>query len=292
LAVAEAEHLPWVPLVGETYAIRKVLWTNGGRYDPKTKTWSVPQHREAAMQEIIHQRREKNGAQTTPSSDEVACEAEPLSDVELITRLCAGGECRSEDRVRIEGYLAQGDGLFGILCDQKSTVAQRSALFESERKCLLHLADLVRRVAWARRKVRDPIHTPEQVRDLMGPLLAPLAQEEMWVLHLDIKSQLIGDPVMVSRGNFEGTDACPQIIYRLALSIGASRCIAVHNHPSGDVTPSPADISVTRRLAQVGQLIELPLADHVVIGDGGRFSSIRRLHPECFAPHLLRHQAA
>nr|MDA3960759.1 hypothetical protein [Planctomycetota bacterium] len=57
---------------------------------------------------------------------------------------------------------------------------------------------------------------------------------------------------------------------------------AVHNHPTGDAEPSREDLAVTRKLAAAGRAIDVALADHVVLGDGGRFTSIRRNHPQCF----------
>jgi DNA repair protein RadC len=62
----------------------------------------------------------------------------------------------------------------------------------------------------------------------------------------------------------------------------ASSCIAIHNHPSGDPAPSAADRAVTMQLIAAGRHLGVPLNDHLVIGDGGRFSSLRRLHPECW----------
>jgi DNA repair protein RadC len=84
------------------------------------------------------------------------------------------------------------------------------------------------------------------------------------------------------KGDVDGFDAGPRAFFRMALGAGATSAIAVHNHPSGDVTPSVADHAVTRVLAAAGRLIDVPLVDHVVVGDGGRFTSLRRMSPELF----------
>jgi DNA repair protein RadC len=66
------------------------------------------------------------------------------------------------------------------------------------------------------------------------------------------------------------------------LTAGATACIAVHNHPTGDPAPSPADLAVTVRLVAAGRTVDVRLVDHLIVGDQGRFVSIKRNHPECF----------
>ncbi len=99
---------------------------------------------------------------------------------------------------------------------------------------------------------------------------------------LDPHSRLIGEPRMVSRGDVDGTDASPRALFRIALSVGATSCIAVHNHPTGDPTPSAADRAVTLRLVAAGRTVDLPLVDHVIVGDGGRCASLRTQEPSLF----------
>ena len=98
----------------------------------------------------------------------------------------------------------------------------------------------------------------------------------------DARSCLIGEPRVVSKGDVDGTDAGPRAFFRLALAAGASRCVAVHNHPTGDPAPSVADRVVTMRLHQAGRILDVTLVDLIVLGDGGRIASIRRDYPKCF----------
>ena len=83
----------------------------------------------------------------------------------------------------------------------------------------------------------------------------------------------------VSRGDIDGTEAGPRLFFRNALIAGAATTVAVHNHPTGDPSPSQGDLAVTRRLIECGRLIDCTLVDHIVIGDGQRHHSIRRSHP-------------
>ncbi|MBA3709610.1 MAG: hypothetical protein H0W83_12420, partial [Planctomycetes bacterium] len=149
--------------------------------------------------------------------------------------------------------------------------AELAAAFEIARR--LSLADL---------RDRPVLKTPEAVADLLAPLAASLAHEELWCLPLDSQSRLIGRPRVVSKGDVDGTDAGPRAFFRIAIAAGATTCIAVHNHPGGDPTPSAADRSATTRLAAAGRTVDVPLVDHVVMGTGGRFTSLRRSAPDCF----------
>jgi DNA repair protein RadC len=117
---------------------------------------------------------------------------------------------------------------------------------------------------------------------MFGVSMIGLPEERLLLLPLDPQSRLIEEPLMVSKGDVDGCDAGPRAFFRMALGAGATSAIAVHNHPSGDVTPSAADQAVTRSLVAAGRLVEVPLVDHVVIGDGGRFTSLRRMSPDLF----------
>ncbi|NRA37250.1 MAG: DNA repair protein RadC, partial [Planctomycetes bacterium] len=143
--------------------------------------------------------------------------------------------------------------------------------------------EIARRIARSKRADRPQLHTPEAVIELIAGDMAPLRQEELWCLALDSHARLIGEPRMISRGDVDGTDAGPRSIFRRALQLGACQVIVVHNHPSGDATPSDADYAVTKRLAQAGTILDLPLIDHLVIGDGDTYTSIRRSKPALFA---------
>jgi DNA repair protein RadC len=145
-------------------------------------------------------------------------------------------------------------------------------------------AELHRRLARSVPVNRPRLNTPEAVHALMGPRLAAEEVETFWALPLDARSRLIGEPRVVSRGDIDGTDAGPRAFFRAVIRTGATSCVAVHPHPSGEPEPSLADYSVTQRLVQAGRALDVALVDHVVI-TGGAFSSIRRLRPQLWAPN-------
>ena len=106
-------------------------------------------------------------------------------------------------------------------------------------------------------------------------------RDRLWCLPLDRQSRLIGAPRVVSKGDVDGTDAGPRAFFRAALTAGAVSAIAVHNHPSGDPSPSAADREVTRRLVQAGRTVDVALVDHLVLGLGA-YVSLRRDAGELF----------
>jgi len=144
------------------------------------------------------------------------------------------------------------------------------------------VSEIHRRLVTYRVPSRPSLTTPEAVHALMAPLLAAEEVETFYALPLDARSRLIGSPRRISQGDCDGTDAGPRAFFRAVVRAGAVSAIAVHNHPSGDPEPSPADSAVTKRLVQAGRSIDVPLVDHVVV-TGLRFRSLRRIHPGLWA---------
>jgi len=115
------------------------------------------------------------------------------------------------------------------------------------------------------------IREPEDVVRLFQPRLRDLTVEEFHLLALDSQSQVLRD-VLVTRGLLNSSLVHPREVYRPAIAEAAAGIIVVHNHPSGDPTPSTEDRAVTRQLVAAGQLLDLPLYDHVILA-GDRFIS-------------------
>ncbi|PLK45537.1 RadC family protein [Emticicia sp. TH156] len=103
------------------------------------------------------------------------------------------------------------------------------------------------------------------------PYLLDLSHEQFWVLLLNRANGIIR-PVQVSVGGLAGTVADPKIIFKCAIEYLASAIILVHNHPSGNLTPSQADKDLTRRVKEAGRLLDVPVLDHLIFGDNGYFS--------------------
>jgi len=100
-----------------------------------------------------------------------------------------------------------------------------------------------------------------------------LEQEELWVFCLDIKNRIFSE-MMIARGN--GNSACvdASVVFREAVRKAANAIVIIHNHPSGDPTPSPEDIEVANHLAQAGKLLGIEVLDCIILGNG-RFVSLK-----------------
>ncbi len=107
--------------------------------------------------------------------------------------------------------------------------------------------------------------------DIIRPYLMDLSHEQFWVLLLNRANEVIR-PFQVSIGGVAGTVADPKIIFKSAIEYLASAIILVHNHPSGNLTPSQADKDLTKRVKEAGRLLDIPILDHLIFGDNGYFS--------------------
>lgn len=113
------------------------------------------------------------------------------------------------------------------------------------------------------RKIRSPRDAVSIFREYIGHA----DREHFVMIMLDTKCTVIGCHT-VSIGDLSSSIVHPREVYKTAIALGAASIIVAHNHPSGDTSPSPEDVAVTKRLAEVGDLIGIELLDHLIIGDG------------------------
>jgi DNA repair protein RadC len=137
---------------------------------------------------------------------------------------------------------------------------------------VLAALELGRRAAAEDPVERPRIQGPGDVYLRLGPRLRDLPQEEFHALLLDTRHRVIRE-VLVTRGTLDASLITPREVFRVAVVEGAAAVILVHNHPSGDPTPSPDDRAVTRQIAEAGHALGIPVLDHVIVGDG-RFASL------------------
>ncbi len=142
--------------------------------------------------------------------------------------------------------------------------------------------ELGRRVERERAFPRARFPSPRSVWEHVIPELRGLERERFCLLLLDGKHRLLRE-LLVSEGTLNSSLVHPRDVFGPALREGAGALIVVHNHPSGDPEPSDEDLAVTRRLHEVGELLGLPLVDHVVVADGG-WVSLRERTEFALAP--------
>jgi DNA repair protein RadC len=105
--------------------------------------------------------------------------------------------------------------------------------------------------------------------------LSGLPTEEFWAIALDVRHRVVFDS-MLARGSLTGVEVHPRDVFRPLIKAGAAAVLFCHNHPSGDPAPSRADIELTTRLREVGDLCGIPVLDHVVVGADGYVSIAER----------------
>jgi DNA repair protein RadC len=140
---------------------------------------------------------------------------------------------------------------------------------------ILAAIELGKRVFQSRPLERNPIESPAAAAAALSHDLMWQPQEHFAVLLLDVKNRLIGTQV-ITIGTATETLASPREIFREVIRQGATRVIVAHNHPSGNVEPSVQDIDLTRQLLAGAQFLDIPLLDHLILGDGNH-QSIREI---------------
>jgi DNA repair protein RadC len=107
--------------------------------------------------------------------------------------------------------------------------------------------------------------------NVIAPMLTDLYHEEFWVLLLNQNNEVL-DRRLISSGGMAATIVDMRVFFRAAIEGKAVGVIAVHNHPSGSLKPSQADISLTQKLVQAGKIVEIPVLDHLIVSEKGYFS--------------------
>lgn len=131
---------------------------------------------------------------------------------------------------------------------------------------VLCVAELARRIAASSAKKRLALMTPDVIADYYMESTRHLAKEQLLLLLLDTKNRLIRDCIL-SVGTVNASLISPREVFLEALHYEAVNIILIHNHPSGDSTPSKQDIQITKRIAEAGKMLGIRLVDHIILGE-------------------------
>ncbi len=196
-----------------------------------------------------------------------------LTVAELLAVLLGTGSAGSRVLDVATALIAAQDGSLRRLAARPPAELLRTpGVGPSKAARLLAAFELANRLAREARPTLPRIREPEDVVRLFSPRLRDLPVEEFHLLALDSQSRVLRE-VLVTRGLLNSSLVHPREVFRPAIAEAAAGIIVVHNHPSGDPTPSAEDRQVTRQLVAAGQLLDLPLYDHVIIA-GDRFVSL------------------
>ena len=191
-----------------------------------------------------------------------------LSNAELLSLLI-------KDTAKTSGYevaqelLKKADGLAGI---KNINLESFPGIGKGKALELLALLELAKRLG-EKRKERSVITCPEDAADYAAPRLRYENREHMCVMLLNVKNHIIAWET-ISIGSLDASVVHPREVFRPAIIKGAASIILVHNHPSGDPTPSKEDLEVTARMVQVGRVMNISVLDHIIIG-GDNFVSMK-----------------
>lgn len=196
-----------------------------------------------------------------------------LSDAELIAILIGTGSTGNRSAVDLARELlglVNGDLYeFGKLPLQQLRVVK--GIGESKATTILAALELGRRRKEMQAKKRPKILSSNHSFEIVRSLYTDLQHEEFHIILLNRASEVIAIR-QISIGGIAGTYVDPKIIFKIAISHGASALILTHNHPSGTSRPSYSDEELTRRIKAFGALIEMPVLDHLIVTDNGYFS--------------------
>jgi DNA repair protein RadC len=197
--------------------------------------------------------------------------AETLADYELLEVLLYSAVPRKDTKALAKALLKRFGSLGGVMTAPAKDLGElrhvkgvATTLFRTVREVGVRLA---------REEVaqRDVLSSWDRLLDYCRVRLAHTGVEEFHLLFLDRKNGLIADEAQ-QRGTIDHTPVYPREVVKRALELGASAIIMVHNHPSGDPTPSSADVAMTREVAAAAEKLGIAVHDHVVIGRTGHAS--------------------
>lgn len=196
-----------------------------------------------------------------------------LSNGELLAILLRTGSARENVLAQAGRLLATWNGLAGLARVSFAELCAEHGIGEAKACQIKAALELGRRLAAALPEERPVITRPDDVAGLLLTEMSLLEQESLRVVLLNTKNRVLAIRE-VYRGNVNSARVRPAEVFRDAVRESCTALIVVHNHPSGDPTPSPDDIVVTRDLVAAGELLEIDVLDHIVIA-GGRFVSLK-----------------
>ena len=199
--------------------------------------------------------------------------AESLSDAELLAILLRVG-IQGQNAVQMGQHLLHKfNGLIGLYQASLEQVCQVKGVGMAKAAQLQAALELGRRYLKAQRGERPVIHSPKDAADQVIYEMSGFVQENLWVLLLDTRNRLI-DIEHLYQGSLNSSTVRVAEVFKKAMVMNAAAIIITHNHPSGDPTPSPEDIALTRTLVETGKMLDIQVLDHVVIG-GNSFVSLK-----------------
>ena len=205
-------------------------------------------------------------AQARPREKLLERGPQALSDVELLALLLRTGTAGKPVLALAEELLASG-GVAGLLGASRAQLQRVKGLGPAKQAELLAVAELARRALGQRLREREVMDSPQALREYLQLHLAHKTHEVFAVLFLDSQHRLLALEELF-RGTLGETSVYPREVLLRALHHHSAAVVLAHNHPSGSVQPSRADLALTQHLRQALALVDVRVLDHLIVGPG------------------------
>lgn len=189
----------------------------------------------------------------------------PACNLQELLASLIGGPRQMESA---QSLLHQFGSLHGLARANAADLASVLGVGETAAARLLAAVEISRRLLQPADASRS-ISSPADAAAILQPLLMHREQEYLYVLLLDTRNRVMGDPREIYHGSLNTSLIRVGEVFRDAVKVNAAAIIAAHNHPSSIPDPSPEDVAVTRILIEAGKLLDVDVLDHLVIGDPG-----------------------
>lgn len=195
-----------------------------------------------------------------------------LTDAELIAIIIGSGS-RTETAVELSQKILKENNNCLVELSRMSIdeLIRFNGIGEAKAISIVAALELGRRRRQSEGLKKEKVTCSKDVVEIFQPVLGDNVKEEFWILLLNRANKIISKK-RISEGGVAGTVADSKIIFKEAVDKLASSIVLCHNHPSGNVKPSDADIKLTRRLKEAGQIFEIPVLDHIIITHNSFYS--------------------
>ena len=188
-----------------------------------------------------------------------------LSDAELIAILLRTG-CETESAVGLaKRLLSSSNNSLNVLSEKTlPELSEIKGIGQAKAIALLTAFEIGRRIRTEKVELQPYIQNSMDVVNLMQAKIAYLKHEEFWVIYLN-NANIILKTVQISKGGITSTEVDTRIVMQEAVLLKATQIILCHNHPSGSVKPSKADITLTEKINKISRIMDIVLVDHIII---------------------------
>lgn len=197
--------------------------------------------------------------------------ADHLTDSELLELIISSGTDGRSAAVIAQEIINEVNGNLFEFANYSPLQFERKGISKAKSSSLCAAVELGKRIATREVSDRIDVNHPEKVKKVFEAEIRSLPQENFLVLMINSKMEVIRK-LTVSIGSSSSAYSSPRDVFAAAIKAGAAAIIVAHNHPSGDPSPSAADITVTKKLSDAGKIMDVPLLDHIIIGLKGYFS--------------------